>query len=219
MDKLGPYPFNSIITGDAKILAKEIPDESVDLIFTDPVYDRIEDYEWLAKTAKRVLKTKGNCLVFCGHPQQIEVGAAMLPFLEPRLVLSTFMCPPYPRLFGFHCHVNASPLLWFSKGKGVPHRWITLQYSSSYHYKNRNHQWGKNFAVCYHWLSCFTNGNNAVLDLFAGGGTILSAAKMLGCNYLAFEINPETAELARQQVANTQSPLFMPEPQQLELSV
>jgi DNA modification methylase len=48
---LGPYKlgFNSdenvgIYTGDARELSRAIPDESVDLIFTDPVYDRIEDY-------------------------------------------------------------------------------------------------------------------------------------------------------------------------------
>ena len=40
MTTLGPYDLNTIITGDARELAKAIPDESVDLIFTDPVYDR-----------------------------------------------------------------------------------------------------------------------------------------------------------------------------------
>lgn len=57
VDQLGPYllgpndtPENGIYTGDARELAKAIPDESVDLIFTDPVYDRIEDYRWLAET-------------------------------------------------------------------------------------------------------------------------------------------------------------------------
>jgi len=32
--KLGPYDLNTIVTGDARILAKDIPDESVDIIFT-----------------------------------------------------------------------------------------------------------------------------------------------------------------------------------------
>ena len=47
-DMIGPYELDRIITGDARELAKAIPDESVDLIFTDPVYDRIDDYRWLA---------------------------------------------------------------------------------------------------------------------------------------------------------------------------
>ena len=36
MDKLGNFDLNRIYTGDARILAKGIPDASVDLIFTDP---------------------------------------------------------------------------------------------------------------------------------------------------------------------------------------
>jgi hypothetical protein len=54
MERLGPYLLgpndtdeNGIYCGDARELAKAIPDESVDLIFTDPIYDRIDDYRWL----------------------------------------------------------------------------------------------------------------------------------------------------------------------------
>src|SRR5690242_14573517 len=57
---------NAIMTGDARLLAERLPDESVDLIFTDTVYDRIDDYRWLAETAARVLKPDSACLAFCG---------------------------------------------------------------------------------------------------------------------------------------------------------
>ena len=53
---------NKIVTGDARVLAERIPDESIDLIFTDPVYDRIDDYRWLAETAARVLRNNGSLL-------------------------------------------------------------------------------------------------------------------------------------------------------------
>ena len=42
---------------------------------------------------------------------------------------------------------------------------------------------------------------------------------MLGRRYLAFEIDPDTAEMARERVRMTQPPLFVPEPQQLELEM
>jgi DNA modification methylase len=35
---LGPYELNTIMTGDARELAKAIPDESVDLLVEDPPY-------------------------------------------------------------------------------------------------------------------------------------------------------------------------------------
>lgn len=44
MIDIPPEYLNQIVTGDARELAKRIPDESVDLIFTDPIYDCIDDY-------------------------------------------------------------------------------------------------------------------------------------------------------------------------------
>ena len=70
---LGPYelgpnntPENGIYTGDARELAKEIPDESVDLIFTDPPYKKQFQYlyEWLPGEAARVLKQDGFVLCY-----------------------------------------------------------------------------------------------------------------------------------------------------------
>ena len=80
---------------------------------------------------------------------------------------------------------------------------------------NVNHIWSKNPSATISWLQqihflmCF--------DPFTGGGTVPAVCKMLGRNYLAFEIDPDTAELARQRVEMTQPPLFVMQPQQLEL--
>jgi hypothetical protein len=44
----------------------------------------------------------------------------------------------------------------------------------------------------------------------------ISGVKMLvEFQYLAFEIDPSTAEMARERVRNTQPPLFVPEAEQL----
>lgn len=85
MGKLGDFELNQIYTGDARELAKAIPDESVDLIFTDPVYDRIDDYQWLAETAARLLKPNSACLVWIANPRILQVGEAMkaLNFVMP----------------------------------------------------------------------------------------------------------------------------------------
>ena len=42
-----------------------------------------------------------------------------------------------------------------------------------------------------------------VLDWFAGSGTTCAAAKILERRYLAFEIDPATADKARARVADT----------------
>jgi DNA modification methylase len=215
---LGPYELNSIITGDCKELAKAIPDESVDLIFTDPVYQNIDDYRWLAETAARVLKPEGSLLAYAGHIQQIEAAAVMLPYLNPRPILITWMSPPYPRLWSCKMHVNYSFVLWFTRDKKQPLHWIMGELGQAYQNKNFGHMWGKNLGAIQYYLLVFTHPGATVFDPFTGGGTVPAVCKMLGRNYLAFEIDPQTADLARQCVLDTQPPLFvMAQPEQLEL--
>ena len=61
--------------GDAFELIKEVPDSSIDLILTDPPYDRNlymksltdEQKQLMAKEFNRVLKPTGNIALFCGY--------------------------------------------------------------------------------------------------------------------------------------------------------
>jgi predicted methyltransferase len=39
VSRLGPYELDSIVTGDARELARVLPDESVDMVLTDPALD------------------------------------------------------------------------------------------------------------------------------------------------------------------------------------
>jgi len=61
--------------------------------------------------------------------------------------------------------------------------------------------------------------NDIVLDLFCGSGSLLEWCKKYRRNYIAFEIDPDTAELARERVRNTQPPLFVLEPEQIEMGI
>ncbi len=58
-----------------------------------------------------------------------------------------------------------------------------------------------------------------VVDPFAGSCSIAVACKMLGRKYLCFEIDPDTTDLARERVRNTQPPLFIPGHEQLNLEL
>ena len=65
----------------------------------------------------------------------------------------------------------------------------------------------------------FTLPAAVVYDPFTGGGTVPAVCKMLGRNYVASEIDPDTAERARQRVPLTQPPLFVLQPEQLTLEI
>ena len=70
-----------LIQGDTKRIP--LPDESIDLIFTDPPYAKksLYLYEWLANESMRLLKPGGFVLAMCGgnyngpiHKMFLDVG-------------------------------------------------------------------------------------------------------------------------------------------------
>ena len=225
--QLGPYllgpndtPENGIYTGDARELASAIPDESVDLIFTDPVYQNIDDYRWLAETAARVLKPDSACLAWCSNVKQYEVKAMMEQYLHFVLPLQYTVIGKTFRLMYYHTFIWTTPCLRFEKGRALPSRWIADTYISTHPTaKNNGHKWNKNPEAYLNWTDAFCIQDGIVADFFTGGGTVPAVCKMLGRRYLAFEIDPATAQDARDRVRQTQPPLFVPEPEQMELTL
>ena len=212
---LGPNDENQgIYTGDARELAKAIPDESVDLIFTDPVYQNIEDYRWLAETAARVLKPNSACLVFCGIEWLGETIAALQQNLtyQWQLILSM----PYRNgghiKGGFSQYISC---LWFRKNHGFPSRQIPD--ARLWRPADGPFKWAKNPDFIAYYTSAFADEGAVVADFFGGKGTMALVSKMLGRRWLAFEIDPDTAERARERVRNTPPPLFVMEPEQMEM--
>ena len=219
MTTLGPYDLNTIITGDARELAKAIPDESVDLIFTDPVYDRIDDYRWLAETAARVLKPDSACLVWI-HSRLIAESIVAMSALNFRWPLILFKATfTGGKLVGKNILSKSNICLWMQKGKITPNK-ILWDVSIGYvlnKYTKSNHRWTKDPSTIERWIDSFTNPNATILDPFTGGGTVPAVCKMLHRNYLAFEIDPATADMARKRVAETQPPLPIVYHEQMEL--
>lgn len=225
-DMLGPYELNSIICGDARELAKAIPDESVDLIFTDPVYDRIDDYRWLAETAARVLKPDSACLVWYAAELLPNTLWALCAHLNYRLVFTSIF-PSYPRWMDM-LGLKSKKLLWMEKGRVRPiERIYDVQYETDNSFKfmrdvktgggqspNGNTSWAKGTDFSIRLLSAFSQTGTVVLDPFTGGGTVPAVCKMLSRHYLAFEIDPETHAKAVKRVAETQPPLFVLQPTQ-----
>ena len=216
MTKLGPYELNHIYTGDARELALAIPDNSIDLIFTDPVYQNIDDYRWLAEMAARVLKDGGSVVAQAGTLFRYDAETAMRKSsLQPRPLLSEICKGGGLLLFSERSIIRWKPWLWFSKN-GPQWDWV---HDAVYGTRDKSlHDWGDGTTAMSNWIGRLSNKTGLVLDPFCGGGTVPAACKMLGRNYLAFEIDPATADLARERVANTQPPLFVLEPEQLPLT-
>lgn len=199
---------NAIVTGDARELAERIPDESIDLIFTDPVYQNVDDYRWLAETAARVLKPDRACLVFYATkllPDIIETLGRSLTWRWQFIEYRANEVKTRPATCGRTLYTG---ILWFDKGiSRHSFAWDIRSVSMNAPQNSVKHIWGKPSATIKYYLSHFSILGSIIFDPFTGSATVPTICKMLGRQYVAFEIDPATAALARQRVQDTQPPL------------
>lgn len=218
--KLGPYELNQIYTGDARVLAENIPDNSIDLIFTDPPYPKeyLYLYKWLAGEAARILKPGGSCLAYTALISMDQIMTWFSASLNYYWVncyynLSVTQVANYwPKKL----RIRWKPIIWYVKGERIASAFVETGLSGAISDK-RFHRWGQTAYPALYWIEQLTDTNAIIWEPFTGGGTVPAVCKMLGRNYLAFEIDPDTAELARERVRNTQPPLFVPKPEQLTI--
>ena len=177
---------------------------------------RIEDYRWLAETAVRALKPDSAYLVWQGVKWLNDTYAALSQYLVYKWTLIWYQSNRRGHAdFGYPLF---TPLLWFEKGKSKS-RYPIQDIRACAFGGNEAHKWQKQQGLLGYWLDALCRPGAIVYDPFTGGGTVPAVCKILGRRYLAFEIDPETADLARERVRNTQPPLFVPEHEQLAMSL
>jgi DNA modification methylase len=214
---------DSVVIGDARELSEQIPDESVKLIFTDPVYDRIDDYRWLAEMAKRVLVPEGALLCWSnGKWHRDNANWLEQAGLRYRWTFTIITMDKSAPMNGkIICKANR--VLWMDRGRSklvgyLPDGYPTYSNANRSPLPTARHKWHKSAQWTLLALKAFPS--EIVLDPFCGSGTHLSACKHLsGRHWMGFESNSITAKLARWRIEHTQPPLFVPEPQQLELEL
>ena len=227
------YPddfINKIICGDCLNVMKHIPDESIDLVVTDPAYrtisggktsklalrhvggmlekndgkifehNNIEFSEWLPEVF-RCLKNKTHCYVMVNTIN-----------LESLLQIS--------RQIGFQLHnllvwkkQNCTPNRWYMKngeyiaflrkGPAVP---IKDMGSKTVHefnnpFGNKLHPTEKPVELMEFYISNSSSPRGIILDPFVGSGTAAIAAKNLNRNFIGIDISEEYCEMARKRLA------------------
>jgi hypothetical protein len=206
--------LNTITTGDALGLGQDVPDSSVDLIFTDPPYARasLPLYAWLAEFAARVLRTGGFCLAMGGGLFTPDILAAMGAHLKYYQILQVALsdsagCKLFPNGEQMPVIARTKPIYTFSKGRGKPRTVIYTPFTGSGNDK-RFHHWGQEEQSIRYFIDCIVQAPAVVCDPFMGGGTTAAVCQMLGLDYFGFEIDETTAHNARQRLKN---PLYTPE--------
>jgi len=244
--RLGPYELgpndtqeNGIYTGDAMELAKAIPDGSADVALVDPPYgvswrcawrtasqrfdaipgDDEINTNWL-KDLYRVLKPISAAFIFTRWDvmQDWRLAIESEGFTVKNCIVWDKGFHGCGDLFGAFAPQHEMAL-FAVKGKFRLHK--RLPDVVRVNRVNPNalvHPAQKPVGLMAHLLEASASRGNLVVDWFSGSGTVQVACKQLGRSYLAFEIDPATAEMARERVRNTQPPLFVASaPRQLSL--
>ena len=212
--------LNTIYTGDARELIAQIPDASIDLIFTDPPYlkEFLPLYHWLAKEAERVLKPTGFLLCYVGNVWKAEIYRYLLntnldyfwDFIAMHSGMGTMVWSK--RVIARH-----KSILAFRKSDLAMPRTNVLGVWTGTGGDKRFHRWGQDESTARYFIDCFTRPGDIVLDPFIGGGTTGSVCKVLDRRWIGYEIDPQQAAIARLRIDTTQMPLFPESMMQAEM--
>jgi hypothetical protein len=205
------FDRNCIYVGDARVLGEKISDSSIDLIVTDPPYDResLPLYGWLSEFASRVLRPGRFLFAYGGFVAPEVLNLLCANEMQLHFVHVLLHNGGYPRWWTKKVMVGYKPVYALSKGPPIGNKWISSVHSVRM--DKRFHQWGQGEGFALKIVDMFTDIGELIIDPFCGGGQVPSVCKQTQRDYIAFELNPTTAEQATERVINTNPPLPMPQ--------
>jgi len=197
------YPEGAnILDGDMALLNDAIQDNTVSLFFTDPPYDlaSVELFERLALLANAKLKDGGLLLTYSGQTHLPLVINAMAKYLDYWWTFAVLHSGAELRIWSKRLWNTWKPIIVFSKpGQRLTNEWV-MDYIRGSGEDKEYHKWGQPVQEATYWIETLTKADDLVVDPFCGGGTIPLACLLTGRQWLATEINPENASLARQRL-------------------
>lgn len=181
---------DNLVIGDFCEVGDGIPDNSVDLIFTDPPYAQVDLYVALAELAVRVLKPGGLCLAYSGQVYLPEILLEMSGYLDYIWTAAIRHTGGETRFRNLHIRCGWKPVLMFAKPPLIPWwEWFTDIASGGK--DKRFHKWQQAEAEAAHYITALCPPGGMVLDPMCGSGTTLVAAKRLGFRYFGVDLEKE----------------------------
>lgn len=197
---------DGLYLGDFREIGDKIPDASVDLIFTDPPYDRkaIELFDGLGQFASRVLRPGGSLIAYIGQIQLPDAVADLSKHLRYWWTCSCYHSGPTLLRMNEYGIVNGwKPMLWFVKETRGDKTTFINDVATGTREKS-HHEWQQSEAEARYFIDLLTEPDGFVVDPFCGGGTTPVACIGLGRKWAAFEIDEANLARASERIAEAQ---------------
>lgn len=181
---------DGLYLGDFRKIGDKIPDASVDLIFTDPPYDRkaIELFDGLGEFAARVLRPGGSLIAYVGHVQLPDALADLSRHLRYWWTCGCFHSEAKARMTEYGIVAGWKPIIWFVKEtRGDKHTFITDVVTGGR--EKSHHDWQQAVSEASYFIDQLTQEGDFVVDPFCGGGTTPVACIQSGRKWASFEID------------------------------
>lgn len=194
-----------------------LAENSVDMIFTDPPYERkdINTYRWLANESARVLKPGGFVLAMCGGAYMPLIYLLFgevdtLKYFYQFEIRAGGRAPTVWRDGNEHrtpVIARSKPMIAYSKGNGCPRvGGMVNSFDQVEGASKVYHHWGQDVASARYYIDHFTKPGDLVLDPFIGGGTTKVACKLIGRRCVALDIDPAALRTTRARMETEEIP-------------
>lgn len=174
--------------GDFQVVLDSIPDESVDLIVTDPPYgdEHTHLYADLGEWASRKLKPGGSLIAYVGQGNLPDVCSALGAHMRYWWTLALIHKHGAQQLPGKWVMVEWKPLVWYVKGHRSGRQYVADRMSGSRPHKEL-HEWAQGTDEVAYLIEQLSDSGGLVVDPFAGSGSFGYAAQALGRDFIGAE--------------------------------
>ena len=195
-----------VFVGDVRTGLPQIKDESVDLIFVDPMYDLQavqELYKHIASVAGRVLVDGGSLAVMIGGAY-LDLALQELS-TDKRLSFNwdiAYVCPRgLPLIPSRKVSTAVKHILWFVKGRyegKIVYDYIEAPADDS---DKTLHRYGQSVEGVKEILRRLSKDGDTILDCCSGGGsTVVAALELGGRRVIACDIDEEAVRITKRRV-------------------
>jgi len=190
---IGEFQIDTVRVADIETL--QLPENSVDMVFTDPQYHEevIHLYGRLAKVAAIALKPGCYCMAYVGKMFLPEIIMAMSEHLEYIWEVAVFHPFSKSKINKHHIFENWRPIVVFKKaGETAKKEWVQDVVRGTR--DKGEDEWQQDLEAPMQYIEAYTEPKSIILDPFVGGGTTLEAFVRLGRHYIAFDKKEEAVK-------------------------